>query len=673
MLFEMFLYLVIYCGAAIAVYVIYLRSKKKKAAGAVAKSEPVSKPVPKFTLPEPKVASPNQPLGAPSGPTPDPASGPPSGSRPKFALPSLKLPLSKKRPAPAPAVNERNSADVALARFRAMITAKAEKSTSPAWVTSPGRAKAELAHADGETLERERPAAESFAALPAPVQAAPAPVATPAPAGSPERYEAEIDAAPRIGVVLRRQVPLKTGAPRSWLGGLPMMPTGFDWPTGSEHPLHFVAQIACEDLPADLWNGLGPRTGWLLFFLNPNDHLEAKSTFRVLHTPELGKERAAPEGLGPVNDGSFADYDHDFMANADKPSVWMRWPVDIVEVPAEVYKNEGRSSATPPGFAAQLYPDSEIMGDGSRYSAEPFAIGCLIEPLRQAVEKLRGPDTAPYEKQAAKDFERLEHVGGPQKLVTEKIERVEKSRNNLAALEGQADNPDADANIGKRIEYLTAHIAHEEADLAHLQQIVEAHPTSDAFIGFLRNQHEQILTWRTETADELSILAGHWSSKPPETPLSTTETDQFTYDMKQLSRDRWILRSGGEGHLIAENVPLTAHDYLKNITGKASAHFAVESYLASQSDLLGDERLAQLEPWLRRLYKNMPHRMGGYHDGIQSDAEPGQQPAALLLQLACDDPLYWTWGDSGGVYFWINHRALAESRFDEAQCELESC
>ena len=59
-----------------------------------------------------------------------------------------------------------------------------------------------------------------------------------------------------ISVVLRRQLPPRFGeAPRSWLGGLPMMPDHVEWPrsVSSEHPdrgerpLHFVAQIACAN------------------------------------------------------------------------------------------------------------------------------------------------------------------------------------------------------------------------------------------------------------------------------------------------------------------------------------------------------------------------------------------------------------------------------------------
>ncbi|NOS54570.1 DUF1963 domain-containing protein, partial [Acinetobacter baumannii] len=81
-----------------------------------------------------------------------------------------------------------------------------------------------------------------------------------------------------VSVVLRRQIPPRNEAPRSWIGGLPMLPDHVEWPRSvsaehpqkGERPLHFVAQVACADFPAELWGGLGPREGWLLLFIDPN-------------------------------------------------------------------------------------------------------------------------------------------------------------------------------------------------------------------------------------------------------------------------------------------------------------------------------------------------------------------------------------------------------------------
>src|SRR5712671_1691221 len=78
----------------------------------------------------------------------------------------------------------------------------------------------------------------------------------------------------QASVVLRRQVPIRFDEPaRSWFGGLPQMPDNIPWPrvakgVAKRAPLHFIAQIACGDLPKQIWHGRGPRDGWLLLFVD---------------------------------------------------------------------------------------------------------------------------------------------------------------------------------------------------------------------------------------------------------------------------------------------------------------------------------------------------------------------------------------------------------------------
>lgn len=52
---------------------------------------------------------------------------------------------------------------------------------------------------------------------------------------------------------------------RNWVGGRPRLPGAMPWPRIDGTDADFIAQIACADLPAGLWDGLGPRTGALAF------------------------------------------------------------------------------------------------------------------------------------------------------------------------------------------------------------------------------------------------------------------------------------------------------------------------------------------------------------------------------------------------------------------------
>src|SRR3546814_2344751 len=80
---------------------------------------------------------------------------------------------------------------------------------------------------------------------------------------------------------------------RSRLGGRPRLPADMDWPRIDGVKGDFLAQIACADLPADLWDGLGPRTGWLAIFAHPETGVGS-----AIHVAEEGPPREPPQGAG---------------------------------------------------------------------------------------------------------------------------------------------------------------------------------------------------------------------------------------------------------------------------------------------------------------------------------------------------------------------------------------
>lgn len=98
--------------------------------------------------------------------------------------------------------------------------------------------------------------------------------------------------APQERIALRPAFPQRVTS--SWVGGQPMLPKGMDWPAHDGKPMRFLAQIGLEDLPDTLWQGLGPRRGWLAFFAASAglDHEVA-----VRHVTGPVTERAQPEGV----------------------------------------------------------------------------------------------------------------------------------------------------------------------------------------------------------------------------------------------------------------------------------------------------------------------------------------------------------------------------------------
>ncbi|MFT3940301.1 DUF1963 domain-containing protein [Rhodopseudomonas sp.] len=83
------------------------------------------------------------------------------------------------------------------------------------------------------------------------------------------------------------------------------------------------------------------------------------------------------------------------------------------------------------------------------------------------------------------------------------------------------------------------------------------------------------------------------------------------------------------------------------------------------------DRHPDLEAAARSLLSNRPHRMGGYHDGVQSDATERPASQLLLLQIASDSGMDWCWGDGGAYYFWIKPHHLDAEDFSGVEMRLE--
>lgn len=450
--------------------------------------------------------------------------------------------------------------------------------------------------------------------------AAPAPAAAAAP--SPPEATSVTEA---VTVVLRRQVPPRDEPPRSWFGGLPMLPEHVAWPRSvpnerpdaGEQPLHFVAQVACADLPAGLWGVLGPRTGWLLFFLHPNDGTpEELGSHVVLHTDEIGTVRDAPADLGPVHDGVYTGGSYGWLPTEQVPAVWGRWPVDVVTFPNQLVEQDGRSYGTPDDFARTLHDGAQVL---DRIDAvAPYTHGQARRALQQLAARMRvgprpvGDDRALDRLAAGGLAELLAEDGGP-------VGHVGNADGLLRVLEQERDD------VRRWQEEMAARATELEGRLGDDGDPLSAATWDDlrsAFAGEQRSWRELAPGWRPGTEGQLTLRT-HRVDAVPAVPRGTTE--EATLD--------WI----------------------------DSARRA----------LVPADRIDDLAARARSLSSNRPHRMGGYHDGVQSDAVAGPQQSLLLLQLATDDGMDWCWGDAGAYYFFIRSDDLARGDFSRVEMWLE--
>ena len=124
----------------------------------------------------------------------------------------------------------------------------------------------------------------------------------------------------------------------SFFGGLPIAPSGFQWPRGESKPNSFIMQVDCSAVPADGRLGMFPDDGVLYVFLDlawmgQEDYRTGMpaDTFRVIYEPgpaEGWAEIAPPDDL-PHAFASKRAWDWP-QSDADWPRLLPKWPFDPV-------------------------------------------------------------------------------------------------------------------------------------------------------------------------------------------------------------------------------------------------------------------------------------------------------------------------------------------------------
>ena len=487
-----------------------------------------------------------------------------------------------------------------------------------------------------------------------------------------------------LSLVLVRQIPPRFDeAPRSWLGGLPMMPDDVEWPRSvaperideGEVPLHFVAQIACADFPEELWGGVGPRSGWLLLFLNPHDSQgDDPRLFRVLHTAELGNERQPPDDLRPVESEECGDSDYRWCATPDDiPSTWRRWPVDLVTVPNEAHDNGYRMIVTPNNFSAKLYDGAPVtVGAPDVAGAEPFswrgALYVIDSVLRELGQPSAASQVAPAQREA------LDSPGYIAALVPElrAREQIWLNEGEGAILLEEEPLREREREARDRI----APIAEDRrARLDRLAAFIVDHPTGAAIAKRIESDARAETEWRNGAAERLAAIRAQIAGRSLDTVLDASDWAALRSALEGDRNSRWTVEWTSRN----SDFPVMIVEQRLSLLDLADAGLKA-AVVELAADYQGNPDLEQLippdvrealEPHWRALTDNRPHRVGGFHDGLQSEPEDGPQPEVLLFQIASDEAMHWMWGDGGAYFLFISPRNLAAGRFDQAEIRLE--
>lgn len=458
-----------------------------------------------------------------------------------------------------------------------------------------------------------------------------------------------------VSVVLRRQVPPRSEAPRSWLGGLPMMPPHVEWPRSvsaevperGERPLHFVAQVACADLPPQLWGGLGPRHGWLLLFIDPN-HFEplGPDALHVMHIEALGPERAAPVDLGPVDDGEHRfskDYEY-YRSPADIPSTYRRWPVDLVAVADEALEEEDDLVRDTPSNLEMLLHEGLPVTHRAPRDPQPFTwrgalyvLNVIERPLAKPLSSLK----------LDKSFvSRLHRLGRPAKtILAEFDERV------------------AEFAIRRDV----------RAGRAALAAFLERHPTPDAIIDHLREAYRQYLAWRVSTCERIARERASILTHDLDTLMPVAAWKALKKRLQRNTFRYFTTRPVSIGDkrphvVLQERIGIFPDRYAANF--EIVADYYVDARLRK---LIPPSVLSKFEPYYRCLTSNLPHRMGGYHDvDVQWGVPDGPTEDLRLFQIASDGAMNWWWADIGAYYVVIDTKSLRRGDFSKARLCMDT-
>ncbi|MBB99027.1 MAG: hypothetical protein CML67_05765 [Rhodobacteraceae bacterium] len=176
-------------------------------------------------------------------------------------------------------------------------------------------------------------------------------------------------------VVLMSAMSGTTEETAGWFGGAPKLPAKTKWPHIDDEPLRFLCQIDLSKLPRRLWGGVGPRHGWLAFFVHPIDYRP-----HILHVMEPLSER---DGPGQSDAGWFRRWSPE--AQIEDP-LSPKWPFYITE------RSEGRV-VSQEDAREELYGPSLLFkadfADLSRPEIHPFdevTLNLLVSSLEEYLQ-----------------------------------------------------------------------------------------------------------------------------------------------------------------------------------------------------------------------------------------------------------------------------------------------
>lgn len=424
-------------------------------------------------------------------------------------------------------------------------------------------------------------------------------------------------------VLLKRHWPPMTPAPQnSWLGGLPTLPDGLDWPIDAKtgFALHHLAQIDLAEMPRLSGQADLPQNGMLWFFADIGEDMdwmggEDQQYSRVLYHPESTKglpERAAPATL-PYVDHRYGSLDPNPIGfRAPPKKVYPKWPVS--------------------GHVSGAWEFSDTRPEGV---VDHIGYSTAQEAAKTAERaQILGPKV--------EDIDDVPHV-----IITRKEDRTRPDGTSMTVRSTEYDP----TNLGGHFPYVTRLGVHVLEWMSHkmsydLSSAQRSADLAQSRGGEPRPFDAQRIEAITPMLDRITALLAQLDGLDAQAPLGAQAQTEFdavlTACLDAPAVKSYVSEaiSGGVIALVAEGI--------------------------TQPDLLADVP----DPLIQRLHRTVlpsHHYTHHYFLGPKGgETNPTAGYGIRLAQFDSDYALGFMFCDCGVVDFWISEEDLAAGRWDKA-------
>lgn len=401
----------------------------------------------------------------------------------------------------------------------------------------------------------------------------------------------------------------------SYVGGLPIVPPDFDWPTvhnrrGLLERLTFVAQIDCADLPPGPGRHLLPERGFLYFFAPLSDTFGPDALhFVTRYVAGKPNKRWEPldmpfsSKLPPKN--AMEEAWRGPRTHFDKAEITFGWIAEPTDEEVEARSSEGH----PHEVAPKIVAEREAAFFGPPRERDP-----LLSPSRK-----RDAPWTPY-------------PGFPANWYTARILR------RLLEVRHRQESLD----VAERLKALAAAPADdpEKARLRALQIAINGFGSrlTHAFFPTINSNHKDVDAPPDAVKEQI---------------LAFVET--IRVEGMPTSRERTGL----------ERVPHILNDWL----AFAAVHGAERALTdADGAALIPPEVVGALAG----RHRARKHQIFGEGEVVQVEADDRKDAYLLLFQLGPDPAMDWTIGEMGPLQYWITPEDLAARRFEKTVLTIEA-